>query len=95
MCNRSWHLPGNLKLVLYPARLINERGCADLSVDTMHLKDPLVLFGSEGSALTFTLPPFLLSLRVIMLYHFFFNNDIEPLLVIVYGTKQPLCRNVP
>ena len=25
----------------------------DQSIDTMHLKDPLVLFGSEGSAVTF------------------------------------------
>ena len=29
----------------------------DLSMDTLHLKDPLVLFGYEGSALT--LPLFL------------------------------------
>ena len=39
----------------------------DLSMDTMHLKDPLVLFGSEGSVLT--LPLFFLSLRIIMLWH--------------------------
>ena len=39
-----------------------------LSIDTMHLSDPLVLFGYEGSALT--LPPFLLSLRNVMLYHY-------------------------
>ena len=67
VCNRSWYLPGNPKLVWHPARLIKEGGCVDLSMDTMHLKDPLVLFGSEDSA--FTLPLFLLSLRIIMLCH--------------------------
>ena len=35
----------------------------DLSMDTRHIKDSLVLFGSEDSALT--LP---LSLRIIMLF---------------------------
>ena len=39
----------------------------NLSMDTQHLKDPLVLFGSEGSALS--LPLFLLSPRIIMLCH--------------------------
>ena len=39
----------------------------DLSTDTLHLKYPLVLFGSEGSALTLTL--FLLSPRINMLSH--------------------------
>ena len=44
VCNGSWHLPGSPKLVWHPARLIKEGGCVDLSVDTMHLKDPLILF---------------------------------------------------
>ena len=65
VCNRSWYLPGNPKLVWNPARLIKEGGCMDLSMDTMHLKDPLVLFGCEGSALS--LPLFLLSPRINML----------------------------
>ena len=51
----------------HPARLIKEGGCVDLSLDTLHLKWPLFLFGSEGSALT--LPLFLLSSRIIMLCH--------------------------
>ena len=55
VCNSSWHLPGIPKLVWHPARLINEGGCVDLSMDTLHLKYPLVLFGSEGSALTLPL----------------------------------------
>ena len=54
--NGSWHLPGNPKLVCHPARLLKEWGCTvDLSMDTLHLKYPLVLFGSEGSALTLSL----------------------------------------
>ena len=53
----------NRMLVLWrPARLIKEGECVDLSIDTKHLKDPLVLFGSEGSALTLAL--FLLSFRI-------------------------------
>ena len=35
----------------------------DLSMDSLHLKHPLVLFGSEGSALTL----FILSPEIIML----------------------------
>ena len=42
----------------HPARLIKEGGCVDLSVDTLHLIYPLVLFGSEGSALTLLLSSF-------------------------------------
>ena len=38
VCNRSSHLPGNLKQVWHPACLIKEGGCVNLSVDTMHLK---------------------------------------------------------
>ena len=43
---------GNLKLVWHPARLIIEGTCVNLSMETMHLKDPRVLFGSEGPDLT-------------------------------------------
>ena len=62
MCNRvgssrAWH----------HARLIKEGGCVDLSMDTLHLKYPFVLFRSEGSALIFHL--FLSSPRIIMLCH--------------------------
>ena len=62
VCNRSWHLPGNPKQVWQPAHLI-KGGSGDLSMDTMHLKEPLILFGAEGSALSITL--FHLLLRII------------------------------
>ena len=52
VCNRSWHLPGNPKLVWHPAHFINEGRCVDLSMETLHLNYTLVLFRSEGSALT-------------------------------------------
>ena len=81
------HLPGNPKMVDTPDRLIKEGRCVYLSMDTLHLKYPMVLFGSEGSALTIHL--FLLSLRIILLchcsstmaqYHFLYNfmalNDL-------------------
>ena len=76
VCNRSWHLSGNPKLVWHPAQLINEWGCVDLSMDTLHLQYPLVLFGSEGSALT--LPLFHLTPRITTL-SLFFNNEKGPL----------------
>ena len=89
MCNRSWHLPGNPKPVFHPACLIKEAGCVDLSMNTMHIKDPLVVLGYEGSIPP--LPHFLISSRIIMLcltitkYYF---------LVISHGTKWPLCDDV-
>ena len=47
-------------LVWHPARPVKEGGCVDL-----YLRYPLVLFGSEGSALT---PPlFLSSPRIVLL----------------------------
>ena len=52
-------------------------------MDTLHLKYPLVLFGSEGSALT--LPLFLLSLKNQSItknnsaWSLFVNNDKGPL----------------
>ena len=59
----------------------------DLSVDTMHLKDPLILFGSEGPALTFS--PFLP--RVINALSLFLNNGKGSLFFVKhYGTKGPL-----
>ena len=85
VCNRSWHLPGNPKLVWHPARLIKEWVCVDLSMETLHLKDPLVLFGYEGSALT--LPLFLLSPRIIMLCHCSSTMTKDHFLLISYGTK--------
>ena len=45
----------------------------DVSMDTMHLQDPLALFGFEGSALS--LPRFLLSHALSL----FFNNGKGPL----------------
>ena len=83
VCNRSLYLPGNPKPVWYPARLIKEGGCVDLSMDTLHLKYPLVLFGSEGSALT--LPLFLLSPRIIMLCHCSETMTKDHFLLIFYG----------
>ena len=90
-CNGSWHLLGNPKLMWHPACLIKEGGCVDLSVDTMHLKEPLVLFGSEGSAPTVRLV--LLSPRI--LCHFSSTATKDHFLKIVHGTKWPLCANVP
>ena len=51
VCNSDWQLPGKPRLVWHNACLITEGACVDLSMDIMHLKDPLVLFGCEGSAL--------------------------------------------
>ena len=59
MCVTMLAPPGNPTLAWHPARLIKEWGSVDLSMGTMHLKDPLVLFGVEGSALSHLL--FLLS----------------------------------
>ena len=69
VCNRSRYLPGNLKLVWHPAHHVKGGWFVDLSMDTMHLKEPWLLFGAVCSALT--LPPFLLSPRIIMLCHSF------------------------
>ena len=57
----------------------------DLSMDTLHLKYHLVLFGSEGSALTLSL--FLLSPRIIMLCNCSSAMTKDHFLVIPYGTK--------
>ena len=38
----------------HPPYLIKEGVCVDLYRDNLHLKYPLVLFGSEGPALTLT-----------------------------------------
>ena len=81
------------ELAWHPPRLINEGGRVDLSLDTLHLKYPWVLFGSEGSALT--LPLFLLSPRIIMLCHCSSTMKKDHLLLIYHGTKWPLCVGVP
>ena len=93
VCNRSWHLPGNPNLVWHPACLPKEGGCVDLSMNALHPKDPLILFGSEGSALT--LPHFLLSPRIIMLCHCSSTMTTDHFLLISYGTNWPLCVDVP
>ena len=65
---------------------LNMQGvCVDLSMDTLHLKYPLVLFEYEGSALT--LPLFLLSPRIIMLCHCSSTMRKDHFLIF-YGTKQ-------
>ena len=68
MCNRSWHILGNPQLVRHSACLTQEWGCAELSVDTMHLNDLLVLFEFECSALY--LPLLLFSPRISILCHY-------------------------
>ena len=67
------------------ARLIKVWGCVELSVDTLHLKYPLVLFGSEGSALT--LPLFFLSPRIITICHCSSTMTNEYFWEMPYGTK--------
>ena len=57
----------------------------DLAMDTLHLKYHMVLFGSEGSALT--LPLFLLSTRLIMRCHCSSIMAKNHFLVIFYGIK--------
>ena len=85
VCNRSWHLPGNLKLVWHPDCLIKVGGCEDMSMNTLHLKYPLVLFGSEGSALT--LPLILLSPRVVILCHCSSTITKDHFFIKSYGSK--------
>ena len=55
---------------------IKEAGWVDLFIDTMHIKDPFVFFGSEGSARS--LPLNLLSSRIIARCHCSHNNDNIP-----------------
>ena len=85
---------GNPELVWHHARLIKEGESGDLSMDTMHLKDPLVLFGSKASALT--LPLFLLSPRIIMVCHcsstMAKDNDKRPFhCMALSGLCVPMC----
>ena len=54
--NRSWHLPGNPRLVWHPARLVKKRGCVDLSLDTLHQNIP---WSSLDLKSALTLPLFL------------------------------------
>ena len=63
-----------------------------MSVNTMNLKYPLVLFGSEGSALTF--PLFLLSPRRIMFCYCSSTMTRNHFLLISCGTIRPLCVRV-
>ena len=93
VCNRSLHLQGNPKLAWHPARLTKGWGYVDISMDTLHLKYPLILFGYEGSALT--LPLFLLSPNILMLCHRSSTMTKDHFLIIFYGTKLPLCVDVP
>ena len=79
-------------LVWHPPHLIKEWGCVDLSMDTLHLKYPLVLFGSEGPALT--IPLFLLLPRIITLCHCSSTMAKDHFLLLSYGTKRPLCVDV-
>ena len=85
LCNRSWHLPGNPKLVGTILVFIKEGLYVDLSMDTLHLKYPLVLFGYEGSALT--LPLFLHLYRITMRCHCSSTITNDHVLIIFYGTK--------
>ena len=42
VCSRDLHLPGNPKMVWHPYHFKKEGRCVDLSMDTIHIKDPLV-----------------------------------------------------
>ena len=92
LCNSSWQLLRNPKLVWHPARLIKEGECVDLPMDTLHLKYPFAICGSEGSALT--LPLFLRSPSIISIFHCYSTMTKDHFLVISYGSKLPLCVNV-
>ena len=71
----------------FPARLIKEWGCVDLSVDTMHLTDPLDPFGFEGSALSLSLFP--ISPRNTMRCHSFSAMTKDHFLENLYGPEWP------
>ena len=62
-------------------------------IDTLHLKYPMVNFGSEGSALT--RPLFLLSPWIIMLCHYSSTLTKDQFCGNILCTKWPLCVNVP
>ena len=100
VCDRSWHLPGNPRLAWHPARLVKEGRCADLSkrssLDLKALlcsKRSLVLFGSEGSAIT--LPLILLLSRIIMLCNYSSTMTKCHLLLVFYSIKWLVCSDVP
>ena len=61
----------------------------DLAMDTMFLKDPFVLFGSERSALI--LPLLLRSLCISIALLMFLNKDKR--LISFHGTEWPFCAN--
>ena len=61
-------------------------------MDTMHLKDPLILFATEDLSHS---PSFLPSFRIIMLSHCSSAITKDHFLVIFYGTECPLCAEVP
>ena len=71
---------GNPKLLWQTDRLIKEGGYVDLFMDTLHLKDSLVLFRLVGSALT---PPLFLffSPSIIMLCYLFSKMTKDHFLV--------------
>ena len=79
-------------MVWHSAHLLIEGGCLDLSMDTMQLKDPLVHFVSEGSALT--VPLFIPSPRISMLCRCSSAVTMEHFLIVLYGTKWPLYADV-
>ena len=66
-----------------------------LSMDTLHLKYPLVLFGSKGCMCSYSLSLFLLSPMNNYALSLFFNNYKGRPLDNIYGTKWPLCDDVP
>ena len=64
----------------------------DLSLDNIHLQDPLVLLGSEGSALTISI--FLLSSGISMVCHCYSTVRKDHFLVLsmsLNGLCVPLC----
>ena len=63
-------------------------------VDTMHLEDPLILFGYEASAITFPLFPLSAKSNQCSV-NVFFNNDKGPFLgsnvIVLNGLWLPMC----
>ena len=91
MCNRSRDLPGNRKQECLPTHSITEGECTDLSVDTMHINNPSVLFEFNCSAVSrFPLP-----YRIIVLCHYSLTLTKNHFLAKLNGAKRPLWADVP
>ena len=94
VCNSSWHLPGNPKLVWHPVRLVKEGGCVDLSMGTRQLNYPLYWSSLDLKALLL-LHLFLFLSRIIMLCHCSSTMTKNHFLILFFVTKWPVCVDVP